>query len=195
MFKDDNERLQAGVLPTDPAEGTVLVASAPADKRAPLPDARERLRTAGLSLPELLDVEFPPTFWLVEGLLQKDSTHCVFGPPNSGKTFLVIDMIMKALQQGKRVTFYEAEGSGRDLQQRLRRALAAHQVEHPEFLRVFHNADVDLTTADGLATVFAHAKEHGPEFIVFDSLAAMAGDIDENDPAAMIQLANALNPH
>ena len=194
MFKDDNERLQAGVLPTDPAEGTILV-SRPLVLLGPalLPDARERLRTEGLTLPELLEVKFPATVWIVEGLIQKDSTHCVFGPPNSGKTFLVIEMIMRALREGRRVTFYEAEGSGRDLQQRLRRALAAHEIEHPEYLRVFHNADIDLTTADGLASVYAHAKDHRPDLLVFDSLAAMAGDIDENDAASMIELSNALN--
>ena len=193
MFKDDNERLLAGVLPTDPLAGTVLIA----EKRPFLIDdvseARARLSTEGLTLPELLEVVFPPTIWLVDQVLQKDSTHCLFGPPNSGKTFLALDLVMKVLQQGKRVALYEAEGSGRDLQQRLRRALSAHHIEHPEYLRVFHNADIDLTTDKGLTTIFGHAQEHQPDLIVFDSLAAMAGDIDDNDAAAMIHLSNVLN--
>ncbi len=189
-FKDDNERHMAGMLPTDHREGTVLVGppAPPAE-----PDARERLRTVGLTLPELLRIEFPQAAWLVEGLLQEGSTHCLFGPPNGGKTFLAIDMIMKALEQGKSVLFYEAEGSGRDLQQRLRRANAAHQIAHPEYLRVFHNLELDLTTEEGLATVFRHGEEERPDLIVFDSLAAMAGNIDENDSSAMIRLSNALN--
>jgi predicted ATP-dependent serine protease len=85
---------------------------------------------------------------------------------------LAIDAIMKALEQGKRVLFYEAEGSARDLQQRLRRAVAAHKVEHPHHLRVFHNADVDLTRDQGVEAVLARAREHRPDLIVFDSLNA-----------------------
>jgi|GEM_PF-1905877 len=192
MIKDDNDRLRAGVLPSDHRAGTRLLTPLPAAEALPA-DPRERLRTAGLSLPELLQIEFPPTVWIVEGLIQEDSTHCFFGPPNSGKTFLAIDVILKALAAGKRVLFYEAEGSGRDLQLRLRRALAAHEVQCPEGLRVFHNAEIDLTSEAGLAAVLAHARVHNPDLIVFDSLAAMAGDIDENEAAAMIHLANVLN--
>jgi hypothetical protein len=188
--KDDNDRLRAGELPTDPFEGTV---SCDPPVHAAPPDARERLRTAGLTLPELLELEFPATAWLLEGFLQKDSTHCLFGPPNSGKTFLALEFIMRLLEQGSRVTLYEAEGSSRDLQCRLRRALAAHQIEHPEHLKIFHNADIDLTTEQGVQKVIEHADEHKPDLIVFDSLSAMAGNIDENDSAAMIRLSNALN--
>ena len=190
-LKDDNARLQAGELPTDHTEGTRPVGKSVIGAQPAEP--RERLRTEGLTLTELLAIEFPPPVWIVEGLIQEASTHCIFGPPNGGKTFLAIDIVMKTLAARKRVLFYEAEGSAPDLQLRLRRALAANEVVDPDLLRVFHDAEIDLTRAEGLAAVLAHADAHKPDLIVFDSLAAMSGNIDENDAAAMIHLSNVLN--
>ena len=153
----------------------------------------ERLRTVGLSLAEFLELQFPPKQYIIEGLVETDAVHVAIGPPNAGKTFLVVDIAIRAAADGWRILFYEAEGSPAALQTRVRRTERAHPVTVKENLRVIHNSTVDLSTAAGAERVIEQAIAHGAQLVIFDSLAAMSGSIDENDSAAMGNLANTLN--
>jgi hypothetical protein len=58
---------------------------------------------------------------------------------------------------------------------------------------IFLNAAINLSDQRDVARVLTDAKRHAPDLIVFDSLAAMSGGIDENDSASMGRLAEALN--
>lgn len=170
----------------------------PTDSEAPngaAADPLARLRTEGLDLVELLKVEVPPTRWLVEGLIQAEATTCFFGPPNSGKTFLVVECVALALAADARVLFFEEEGSVADIQQRLRRAAAAHGLSEEQMrnLTVLHSCGIDLATNGGTARVLEIAARLRPHLIVLDSLAAMTGGVDENSTAEWGRIANTLN--
>ena len=45
------------------------------------------------------DIEFKPTDWLIEGLLEKNSLSCIFGDPGHGKTHIALSMAMSCAAQ------------------------------------------------------------------------------------------------
>lgn len=172
-------------IPRDPGEDDVD----PAD------DAPERLRTCGLLGSEFLSLEFPPVVWLVDGILEAQSTTCIYGPPNCGKTFLLLECVVRALACDKRVLLYEEEGSAAGLQQRLLRAASAHALttEQADRLRVVHNAGIDLGAGEIADQLIRQAIEHRADLVALDSLSAMAGGRNENDSDIQGQLANTIH--
>ena len=158
-------------------------------------DPLTRLRTTGLDGVELLSLQLPPIIWLVDQLIEVESTTCIYGPPNGGKTFLLLELICRVLEVGKRAVLYEEEGSAGGIQSRFRRAAAAHHLSE-EQLRAFrcvHNGCVDLSAATTVASLVVHARDHRADFIGLDSLAAMSGGGDENDSSVQGQLSNTIH--
>lgn len=140
-------------------------------------------------------LKFPPQKWIIENLIQTNTVAVLIGPPNAGKTLRTYDGVMQAAAAGHRVLLIEAEGSGDHLKKSLARAAAAHplSVEQQKNLRIFHNADVDLSSDKGADRIITQARGHGAELIVLDSLSALAGGVDENSSDEMGKLANRLN--
>jgi len=115
--------------------------------------------------------------------------------PNAGKTFFGLDVVVqvavKAAQQGLRVVIVEEEGTGYALQVRLSRALASVGMQGSDLIRVSWNSGRSLLERADLDHLIADCA--GCELVMLDSLSALSGGIDENSSADMAAVAEALH--
>lgn len=144
---------------------------------------------------EALDVflarHFPPTEYLVDGLLPAHSLTVLMSGPNVGKTFLALDFVFRIAARGLKVYIKEQEGSGSAFQTRLRRAREFHGKVASESVRVsFRRNDFSLLNRSDVDRLIERCQ--GFDLIILDSLSALAGDVDENDSKQMRAVAEAL---
>lgn len=152
--------------------------------------------------------------WLVEGLIPESSVCCVYGAPNTGKSFLVLDMALaiakglswldlgtrnsvgQAKERGK-VVYILAEGpEGLNRRiaawcqhQQLDWELTAQELSDSFFIPLIEN--IYLDDPDGLKHVIDQIKAHCPDvaLIILDPLVSfMSGDENSaRDMQALIQ--------
>ena len=148
-----------------------------------------------LSIDEL--EALPPPRWLVPGVLVEGSLAAIYGAPESGKSFLAVDMSMavaggldwhgRPVERGG-VLYIAAEGAP-GLGKRVRAWKIEHGAQGQQF--EFHLMRDDLNLAaekDGGVRAFAQAvtDELGPlRLIVIDTLNQTAAGADENSAKDM----------
>lgn len=148
-----------------------------------------------LSIDEL--EALPPPRWLVPGVLVEGSLAAIYGAPESGKSFLAVDMSMavaggldwhgRPVERGG-VLYIAAEGAP-GLGKRVRAWKVEHGAQGQQF--EFHLMRDDLNLAaekDGGVRAFAQAvtDELGPlRLIVIDTLNQTAAGADENSAKDM----------
>ncbi|MCX5473662.1 AAA family ATPase [Alcaligenes sp. A-TC2] len=148
-----------------------------------------------LSIDEL--EALPPPRWLVPGVLVEGSLAAIYGAPESGKSFLAVDMSMavasgldwhgRPVERGA-VLYIAAEGAP-GLGKRVRAWKVEHCAQGREF--AFHLMRDDLNLAaekDGGVRNFVQAvtDELGPlRLIVIDTLNQTAAGADENSAKDM----------
>ncbi len=157
--------------------------------------AEERSRWNFLSLD---DVEsLPPPKWLVPGLLTEGSLAAIYGAPESGKSFLAVDMSMaiaggidwhgRQVERGG-VLYIAAEGAP-GLGKRFRAWKMDRCAQGRRFDLHLMRDDLNLAAEkDGGARAFAQAvaDELGPlRLIVIDTLNQTAAGADENSAKDM----------
>ncbi len=132
----------------------------------------------------------PPMRWLVRGVLPKQGLAAVYGPPGSGKTFLVLDLAA-AVAEGARwfgysvkptpVVYVGLEGEG-GLSQRVQAWAQHHHKALPADLKFVVAQPFDLLEDDDLTELAqAISASCGPgALIVIDTLNRAAPGADEN---------------
>jgi hypothetical protein len=133
----------------------------------------------------------PPPEWLIQGLLPERGLIVPFGPPKSGKTFLVLSMCLHiaagrewfghAVKQGA-VVYIAGEGSA-GLQIRLRAMRAAYQISIDAPFFAITRA-VNFRLADEVAALAAAVRAVvggiPVRMVVIDTLARAMPGADEN---------------
>ena len=134
--------------------------------------------------------KLPPMRWLVRGVLPTQGLAAVYGPPGSGKTFLVLDLAA-AVAEGARwfgfttkqapVVYIGLEGEG-GLSQRVQAWSRHHHRALPAAMRFVVAQPFDLLEPDDLAELAQSiVATCGPgALIVVDTLNRAAPGADEN---------------
>jgi hypothetical protein len=133
----------------------------------------------------------PPPEWLIQGLLPERGLIVPFGPPKSGKTFIVLSMCLHIaagqdwfghpVKQGA-VVYIAGEGSG-GLQIRLRAMRAAYQIGVDEpFFAITRAVNFRLAgeVAALAAAIRATVGDLPVRMVVIDTLARAMPGADEN---------------
>lgn len=146
-------------------------------------------QTALLSLPELLAL--PPPVWLVHGLVPEKSLIVPYGPPKSGKTFVVLslglhitagmDWFGHPVQQGA-VIYIAGEGTG-GLSNRVRAMMTKYQIpDSVPFWTVRRTVNFTVVAeVNALEIAIRQAIGNVPlRLLVVDTLARAMPGADEN---------------
>lgn len=180
--------------------GSDIPASDPEDDfevwdEAPEHVAPERSRWSFLSIDELEPL--PPPKWLIPGVLVEGSVAAIYGAPESGKSFLAVDMSMavaggldwhgRAVERGA-VLYIAAEGAP-GLGKRVRAwKMDRHAQGRPFDFRLMRDELNLAAEKDGVVRAFVQAvtDELGPlRLIVIDTLNQTAAGADENSAKDM----------
>lgn len=182
--------------------------------------ARERLQAAGIGAgvtdlepiefedaADLFAMEFPPTSWLVRGLMTPDSVYAVAGEAKTSKTWAALELSMavatgtKAFgefhtNEPRPVVYYAVEDNKRSLRNRLR-ALAMSRKMDPASacrnLKFRSMQSLSLTSIHDLARLVAGIEQMKarPALLCMDPLRDLHGE-EENDSTAMAKVTHAL---
>lgn len=137
----------------------------------------------------------PPMKWLVRGVLPEKGIGAIFGPPGSGKSFLVLDLLA-AIAEGFRwfgipskvvpVIYISLEGQA-GIPQRIR----AYRAKRGPLERIiFIEQPIDLRQPENLQQLISLIGDAGLSggIVCIDTLAASAPGIDENASTDMGKL-------
>lgn len=139
----------------------------------------------------------PPPRWLIEGMLTEGGLAAIYGAPESGKSFLAVDMSMavaggmnwhgRSIEPGG-VLYIAAEGAP-GLGKRIRAWKVEHETQEREFLFWLDRGELNLAAEkDGGVRAFVRevVDELGPlKLIVIDTLNQTATGADENSAKDM----------
>jgi hypothetical protein len=157
---------------------------------------------------ELFSRVFPPTSWLVTGLLTDDAVFAVAGEPKTTKTWAALEMAMAvangdrafgefAVESGARtVAAFLVEDSPRSTRNRLR-ALADSRGLDPEKasqrIHIHNRASLDLRDVEQVAELVASIwlMPEAPALVVLDPLRDLHG-AEENASSEMAVVMHAL---
>lgn len=158
-----------------------------------------RIRNNPLSLyPEtldsLLDHKFPPTRWIVEGLIPTEGITIVSALPGSFKTWMLLEIAL-CVTQGRKlfgqyatevvgVLIVDEESGARMLNERFKQLRAAHGLPITYFSRAGHK--ISQKYIDSLISV---CLANDISLIIFDSLVRLHQG-DENTSKDMAELFN-----
>ncbi len=148
-----------------------------------------------LSIEELESL--PPPRWLIPGLLTEASLVAIYGAPESGKSFLAVDMAM-AISGGLSwhgrsvlgggVLYIAAEGAP-GLGKRVRAWKEAYSAEHDKFKFILMRDSINLASendAESKMFIKTVLDEVGPlKLVVIDTLNQTAAGADENSAKDM----------
>ncbi len=154
-------------------------------------------------LVKLSDIELRKPDYLIYGMMEVDSTVCIFSPPSEAKTFFAIDASCcvangkdfhgRAVKQGP-VVFIAGEG-----QNGLKRRFSAWEIRHqvdldqaPIFISTMPAGLCDAEQVDHVIdAVQLVADEYGnPVLVVLDTVARNFGPGDENSTKDMTAFIN-----
>lgn len=166
-------------------------------KRIHQPDNREALSPVEPrpfkpeSLVELARHGIQPPEFVVRELFYKAAVHSVTGPPESGKTTLVVWVVLGLLQRGERVVYVDEE-SGREqlVEKLLAMGAEPEELEGLAYLE-FESRRWDRSDVAGFLELL---EEHKPALVVFDSMAAILANAgkDENKAQDVRELAQSV---
>jgi len=148
-------------------------------------------RKLGIPVRDLLATDVPAPKWLLPGYVQEQSICILAGPPNAGKTLLMFDWCAKLVAQGKSVFIGQNEGGLSGLQQRLKRACAAANIDTPpETFTYRRNMETRLNDFAGMKRIAEQLQYY--DLICLDSLASFYPGLNENDSEHMSIVAEAM---
>ena len=129
--------------------------------------------------------------WLVKGLLPSEGIGALFGPSGSGKSFLIIDLLMHLCLgrdwfgykiHKKHTVLYLALEGGAGVRNRVEAYLKHNAInETDNFFTIIDSFDIRQQFGDLIETV----KEIKPSIIVIDTLNQSAAGCDENSNVDM----------
>ena len=129
--------------------------------------------------------------WLVKDLLPAKGIGALFGPSGSGKSFLIIDLLMHLCLgrdwfgykiHKKHTVLYLALEGGAGVRNRIAAYLQHNNIEEPDnFFTIIDSFDIRQQFGDLIETV----KEIKPSVIVIDTLNQSAAGCDENSNVDM----------
>jgi hypothetical protein len=168
-------------------------------KSCPLPaDEKPASIFVPLSFEDVLNM--PPKEWLIDGLFGAGDLGMIFGPPGSGKTFIVIDLILAAclgepfamrfnVARPLSVAYCAGEGLA-GLPDRFKAAAAHHGVSALPGLTIFRQVPQLYTESQTAANidqfVLAWKATGKPlDLLMIDTLHSATGGADENSAQHM----------
>lgn len=156
---------------------------------------------------ELFAMEFPPTSWLVRGLMTPESVYAVAGEAKTSKTWAALEIAMAVATGTKAfgefhtgapqpVVYYAAEDNKRSLRNRLRALAHSRKMEPADACRLIHfrsMSALSLTSTHDLARLVAGVEqiEPKPALLALDPLRDLHSE-EENDSTAMARVTHAL---
>lgn len=139
--------------------------------------------------------DMPPPEWILKGLIQRDSTALLYGPPGLGKSFLALEIAFAVSTQRSAIFTVNAGGPvvyilGEGLSGIGARILAWEEDREIELtdLPLFVGVPVQLENKRARLALIAAVKEAlsvPPILIIFDTLARCAVGMDENSARDM----------
>jgi hypothetical protein len=117
---------------------------------------------------------------LVEGILLGGKVHSIYAGSGTGKTFVMLGLILQLLNQGRRVIVFDLENGPRIMAERLQQ-LGADPKKLDRFLHYYYHSALPMTQ-EGLRNYEARLDEVKPDLVVFDSWIDFlaANGLDEN---------------
>ncbi|WP_191867909.1 AAA family ATPase [Pseudomonas coronafaciens] len=148
-----------------------------------------------LSIEELESL--PPPRWLIQGLLTEASLVAIYGAPESGKSFLAVDMAMAISGSlswhgrsvlGGGVLYIAAEGAP-GLGKRVRAWKKAYSAEHEKFKFILMRDSINFASendAESKMFIKTVLDKCGPlKLVIIDTLNQTAAGADENSAKDM----------
>lgn len=133
----------------------------------------------------------PPPSWLVPEMIPDKGLSLFYGPGDSYKTFLVLDIGLALAKAGKTVLYLAGEG-GVGAYQRIAAWKLAHEVERLREFKVVR--EMPWASDGGMLTEFLEEnRKHRPDLIIVDTAARMMFGLNENDARDMGTLVMALD--
>ena len=200
-YKDDNDRLMAGALPTDPFEGCKPIGPEARGGDGEIGGEVEQLRAAEAApralrltkqtTAQLLAEEIPETPWLSAPWLLQSSLALIIAPPNVGKTLIAFWLATEVAQRRLRVLIIQEEGGKRGMQKRASRAMAAAGGQGGELIDWVYAPRLSLVSPSDVVALCDEGT--GYALIIVDSLARVMPGVEENDANAMGSVVAALD--
>lgn len=160
---------------------------------------KERRKDAPFSetLAQLLDREFPPLRWRVDGLIADGALTVFAGKPKIGKGFLSLQLA-QAVAHGTTflgrdcargsVLYLALEDGARRIQRRLKMQLA----EHSDLVEFIYDCP-PLDSKEGFLALMDEVERHQPDLLIIDTFSgSKSGKFDENVAKDMAPLINRL---
>lgn len=132
--------------------------------------------------------DMPPPEYIIDGLLEHGGLSCVIGPPNVGKSTVVLDMACH-IATGKRwqgrttlktkVLYLPGEGLSGAVQ-RIRAWEDAHQVDLANDLLLGNGIIQVAAQNEAWGEIAAYIARQGIGLIIFDTFARMSAGLEEN---------------
>lgn len=147
------------------------------------------------SLAELLDEDIPPPEPLIDKIINRGDGVIIGGPPNVGKSWLVMDMMLSVASgtpfirhfdtSKAGVLFVDEEGSRRGDKRRFEMLVAGRDASASDFpLHVKIGADIRLDEERGFTALARMMERYRPGVVVLDSLVRVHGG-EESSSRAM----------
>ncbi|MBD3300057.1 MAG: AAA family ATPase [Candidatus Moranbacteria bacterium] len=143
-----------------------------------------------LSMDELLNMDIPPTDWLVEKLIPKEGITIIAGPPGNFKTWLLINMAINISRGDKLFDTFKTQQAGiliideenhlRILKQRILLLGGDPDLD----IRLISKKDFIVTDKQAITEIIKYCKKEGISVIIIDSLVRIHKN-DENSAKEM----------
>ena len=148
-----------------------------------------------LDLLSFKDLEtIPDLEWVIDGWIPKGGLTMIYGPPKSGKSFIVMSLVL-ALDHGERWLGHRVVGRCRSLYVALegRSGLKIRsEAWHEHFERdveaghaLIQTGRVNLAEYEHTGAIIDAVIEHGIELVIIDTLAKATSGMDENSAKDM----------
>jgi len=125
--------------------------------------------------------------WLFPPILEAGTLNVLFGLPGVGKSFLVLDMVLEILREGRKVMVLDEENRVNEVVERMEK-FGVTRPEELENLTWFSFPQLPpLDTPDGGAHLSGLADAYGPDLIIMDTTTRMI-EGDENSANTWLQL-------
>ncbi len=132
-------------------------------------------------LGEIMENGVEPPEELVDDVLLAGKVHSIYSGPGKGKTFLMLWLILRVIEQGLRVLLFDQENGSRILAERFEQ-LGADPKKLDEYLHYYFCPDDLSITKGALSRYEARLDEVQPALVLFDSWIDFlaANGLDEN---------------